>query len=326
MAENVTWTGDELNYATQQIVFFSSVTVVPIGLLLCAFAFYVFSRERLAKASVAFLYKWQLGVDMLLLIFNTYLLDRDNVLQIRLDILSDLSCRLVSLTRNLTLHASSWMTLFITLDRFMAVRHPTRLTRWRQDKLRLSLLILAMFALIFVIDLEQLFFNLEQSESARGNQTIVSKACVASPLVMAVSDIISILLRTYIPFGLMMALDVAIVRRLINSRNKFDKQKPPESARALRQRREKRFTFAVLCHNGLFFAFNLPLSIAYMFSAVNRFSGEEKDASSRVIYEFVYSIASRFALLFQCSSFFINISFNVLFRTEFIAIFSKRGH
>nr|QVK45688.1 G protein-coupled receptor [Proales similis] len=300
----------------RDIYYYFTIIVSPIGVLLNMFSFYVFSRPRLNKTNMGFLYRWQSAVDIILLLLTTFVFASRSVFGVSFANTSDFLCRVLTFLRRFILHASSWMTLFITFDRFMAVRMPTKLTELRKNKLHLSLVILAMFALIALVDVENLFYYLEQTEVVRGNQTTVQSVCTASPLVYALSDIISIVMRTYVPFVLMTVFDALIVRRIVQSKNKSNRSSG---------RREKHFTAVVLAYNCVFFALNFPLSVIYIFTTIYNLAHIELDPLPNAIFRTAFTSTVVLAFFMQAMSFVFNFTLNYLFRNEVLAIFGFRS-
>nr|QVK45686.1 G protein-coupled receptor [Proales similis] len=307
---------NQLNNISSSLFNYMAIIVCPVGVVLNMFSFYVFSRPRLNKTNMGFLYRWQSAVDIALLLITTFVMNSFNVFGISFANTSDFLCRFLTFLRRFILHASSWMTLFITFDRFMAVRLPTKLTELRKNKLHLSLVILAMFALIALVDVENLFYYLEQTELVRGNQTTVRSVCTASPLVYALSDIISIVMRTYVPFVLMTVFDALIVRRIVQSKNKSNRSSG---------RREKHFTAVVLAYNCVFFALNFPLSVIYIFTTIYNLAHIELDPLPNAIFRTAFTSTVVLAFFMQATSFVFNFTLNYLFRNEILIIFRIRG-
>nr|QVK45687.1 G protein-coupled receptor [Proales similis] len=300
----------------REIYIYFSFIGSPIGVVLNMISFYVFSRPSLNKTNMGFLYMWQSAVDIILLLLSTFVFASTRLYGVSFIDASDFLCRVLTFLRRFILHASSWMTLFITFDRFMAVRLPTKLTELRKNKLHLSLVILAMFALIALVDVENLFYYLEQTEVVRGNQTTVRSVCTASPLVYALSDIISIVMRTYVPFVLMTVFDALIVRRIVQSKNKSNRSSG---------RREKHFTAVVLAYNCVFFALNFPLSVIYIFTTIYNLAHIELDPLPNAKFNTVFLSFVVLSLFMQAASFVFNFILNHLFRNEVLAIFGFRS-
>lgn len=88
-------------------------------------------------------------------------------------------------------------------------------------------------------------------------------------------------------------------------------------------RKEHQFTIAAMSSNGLFFFFNFPLSIFYLFYDANLYSGAFKNSSTlSVLYAFYMNICLNVSFSFQALSIFMYLAFNKLFRKELIKIIS----
>nr|QVK45697.1 G protein-coupled receptor [Proales similis] len=297
---------------SDSIYFYCSIVGFPLGILLNLISFYAFSRRNLNRTNMGILYMWQTAVDTFLLFISALFIGLSFGLGIRLETTSDLWCRLLSLLRRFAVHASSWMSIFITFDRFLFINFPLGLSQPRQNrKRRLSALITIMFACIILINSANLLFSLEEIEIRQNNLTIVQRRCMPTPLVAVVSDTISILMRTYIPFGVMLALDILILLRL---------RVLKRGVGAITQR-EISFTFTVLASDCIFLLFNLPLSIAYITSSVHKLQGVQLEPVTDARFQFASRMAVLFAFVVQCFSFAGHLIFNRLFRQEVSRIY-----
>ena len=164
---------DDLTY---KINFYSILLLSPMGIILNAFSVYIFSRPRLNKTNMGFLYLWQSVIDCILLIGFVFIYPTIPIIDFNLDIASDFLCKSVSLFRRFILHSSSWITVLITLDRLLYVYFPSK-DIFLQKKRNLQIIILIMFALIIIIDFENFFYVLDIKTKnvtiTEGNRTFV---------------------------------------------------------------------------------------------------------------------------------------------------------
>nr|QVK45690.1 G protein-coupled receptor [Proales similis] len=294
-----------------QILFYSSMAMYPVGVVQNLFSIYLFSKPNPNRTNMGFLYRWQCSIDTLVLVLFFFVFAHPILLPFSIFSLSDLSCRLFSLLRRTLLHASSWMTVLITTDRYMAICHPSRLTALRKSRLRLSLVILAMFALIVLINVENVFFYLKQDEPVPGNQTAPSGICTSSSANLTASDIVSVLVRTYIPFALMIWLEVAIVRRLVGSKTTLSRGSGL---------RERHYTSVVLTLNCAFFLFNFPFSILFLLNGIFRLANVLQLDLSAKMFNLIMSSSAQFSLFPQSFSFVLNLLLNRIYRQQFKAV------
>nr|QVK45698.1 G protein-coupled receptor [Proales similis] len=297
-----------LRELSKNLNFYCSVVGYPIGILLNALSIVIFVRPNLNKTNMGFLYTWQAAFDIMLLGAASFSIAMGTAIGIPLDATSDFLCRFLSIVRRILVHASSWMSLFITFDRFLFVRYPNRLLRIRKSKRLLTCAILVMVALISLIDIPNALFYLEVTEISRNNQTIVQTRCTSSPIVKSVSDMISILMRTFIPFAFMMLLDALIIV--------FLKQSKGRSQRGQSSKRERQFTLVVLASNGVFLFFNFPVSVMYIVTTIHSLGEIRLEPLPAAVVGLTSLCTLLFSFIVQCFSFVTNLAFNKLFRHE----------
>ncbi len=317
------WKKMSLVDETNAINNYLSLTVFPIGILLNAFSLYIFSRPRLNKTNMGILNRWQLVIDIFLLAASAFVYRHHTILfPTSFYLYSSTTCGLLTFMRRFTLHSSSWMTTFIAFDRFLYV-HVSRNLKFMKSRIKLCLILVAMFILVAIVDIENAFFYLTIAEAVKNmtdfstNQTrqvsSVSKTCTASPEVSIASDIVSICLRTYFPTLIMVILDTYMIVDLRRSKKRL--------SGSIRSKKETQFTFTVILSNILFFLFNSPLSVAYFVGYGLRGTGQPNKVIE--IYNFVFGLTLNIALLHQSLEFFIIVSINKLFRKELRKVFKS---
>jgi hypothetical protein len=145
------------------------------------------------------------------------------------------------------------------------------------------------------------------------NQTSVS--CTATPILLNITDVMNVILRSYLPFLIMLACNILLTRELIRSKKKMLKSDS--------FRREYNFTFTVIGMNIFFFILYTPWSVYYI---LNRIYNSSTPNLSQVIIErinLLRSISFSFAYLNNASVFVVNAIFNKLFRKELFGLFKR---
>ena len=304
-----------LNNMNTMVTNYYMLTCSSIGIPLNLLSILTFARLVNNKTNMSFLYICQSLVDINLflvnllvvrsptLFFNTNFINQSNAL-----------CQLITYLRRFTLHTSSWTTVLITVDRFIFVIYKNRF-KLMQSKWFLCLLILAMFAIITVLDTPNFLFYL----SSNSNKTFQTyKSCVSDMDETISSDFISIMLRTYIPFVVMIVLNGIMIKKIMKSSRMSLKQTINH------QRKEYQFTISVMLVNVFFFVVNLPESVFNIVYDYYLYSGVFLSSSTfRLTYYLIAGIFSDFSLLFQTFSFFSYLAFNRVFRRQFKILFLK---
>jgi hypothetical protein len=270
---------------------------------------------------MGFLYRWQTIIDIIVLLLLIFIFRSNVLLRISVAAQADILCRSFTLLRRSVLHFSSWISVYITFDRFIKIHHPSKLL-FMQNKKKVSLFICVMFLVITILNLPNFFFYQEVLTTMRiqnitfleNNMTVINRTrlissstmrCTANLEINLASDIISISLRTYLPFILMLIFDIIVIKDLFVSKAKLS---------ISNQKKEIKFSLAVIFITVSIFIFNGALSVAFLMVYTNSIT------SSNVWYTFTVT----FSFYLQTFSFFINFFLNSLFRNEFLLMIKLR--
>ena len=303
-----------VNKINDTIDYYFNITSSAIGIPCNLISIFIFSRLMRNKNNMGFLYIWQCSIDLFMLFYFLFIVRSNVIFRINLNDQSDLTCRLFSFLRRFIIHASSWIAVIITFDRitFVLYGHVNRF-RFLKSKINITCIIFAIFTLIAIVDIPNLFHLINQKG-----------ACKPDFLVKISTDIISIFLRTYIPFGLMVIFNTIMIRKILKNKRIVANQ-------SANSRKEAQFTLAVIASNAYFLVLNLPLSLFYIFYDVNLYSAAFVNPSSFFDkYLLANTIINDIAACEQTFSFFIYLAFNKLFRNMFLStigqIFRSRSN
>lgn len=302
------------NITNQFIYYFVIVSsVIGISGNLLSMVIFIRLTFKNTKINMGLLYTCQTIIDLITLIL-TLLVFRGSVFIFGINILtiSDSYCRAFGFLRRYTLHASVWMSVLISFDRFTFVLYEQRF-RFMKNKLILFAIIFGVMLLIAIVDIENLFYYLAVS-----SKTGVFSCTLSDQLSLA-SDIISMFLRTYIPMILMAVFNGLVIYQLFKrSKSSNLVQNQNNSLK----RKEHQFTIAVMSCNILFFLTNFPYSIFYIPYDIEFYSGVlKRNSTLSAIYTLVLNIIISVAFVSQICSIFMYLAFNKLFRKEFTRIF-----
>ena len=294
------------NDISNYFVIVSSSIGIPLNLV----SILVFSRFINKKNNMGFLYISQSVVDIIL--FLTWLLVmRSSPLMFPQlpENVSKSACKVVRFFRRLTLHYSSWMPVIITFDRLIFVLYDNdERFKFMKKKSSLACIILTVFTVIAILDIPNFFFYLPDQISAQ---------CIAPFGIVLSSDLISISLRTYIPFILMIIFNVIMMRKILETSRIVAK-------RNSLKRKGYQLTFAAMAFDVYFFVTNFPLSVYYIVYDINLYSGAfSLDPEYGAYINMVFWIFVDVSFVDQTFSFFINLAFNKLFRKELLLLVSK---
>jgi hypothetical protein len=216
----------------------------------------------------------------------------------------------------------SWIQALITFDRFRSVVYPQKFN-FIKSRFKLKCIFSSLFFIVMLINLSHLGYYTVITSSTKKltfdsvlnqsiNVTSDTLSCTSSYGLGLYTDIMVVLLRSYIPFGIMFSMNIVTTKKLVESK------KHVVQNRSLKK--EMHFTKTVIFMDLMFFILYTPWSIWY---AVNRTSGSLPSLQSPLIsayLNFFQSIFFSMAFLNNCASFFLNITFNNLFRKEFLRL------
>lgn len=304
----------EINYLNQLGADFNRyflISSAAFGIPSNLVAMFIFSRLAHKKTNMGFLYTWQASIDLSVLLITFFVARSSSVfLSFSLANLNDSMCKFVIFARRYILHASSWMPVLITFDRFTFVLYGhSRRFKFLKNKFLLVIIILIMLTLLAILDIPNLMFYLPANTS--------NPSCMADRNIVLSSDMISIVLRTYLPFLIMIVLNALMVRKIRESSRRTFKQTAVG-------RREYHFTLATMAYDAYFLLFNFPLSVFYIFFDINLYSGAfMNDRLLAAKYSLANSAFINFSFCEQTLTIFMYVAFNKLFRNELIRVCTK---
>lgn len=314
MSDNI----NSVQSLTKFINFYFSIIIIPIGIVLNILTIIIFSTQKNRERNISnmnILYIALCVYDILAL-FNSVLFAQ---LLPSLDIIlinySDILCKLLSLWRKTIIQSPSWIQVLITVDRFRSVVCYNRFT-FLKKKSTLIIMLILIFVIFLVVNMDQIWFytipvvnfnvvfdaSLNQSQ----NVTTQSLLCTSTSEVSLATDTINVIFRFFVPFFLMLVMNILLSKNVIDSKKKTNHNK----IRSFR--RECNYTLTVIGLNLIFFLLNLPWAIWYILSHINSL----QTPNGIISLNFLNGIAYSIFYLNNLSSFFLNLIFNRLFRKQ----------
>ena len=184
----------------------------------------------------------------------------------------------------------------------------------------------AIFVLVFLVNVENFMFYLSVTNKNTtvkvDNHTeylmVVTASCKSTTLVGVMSNFVSAIVRTLVPFPIMLILNVMISVTLISSKKNLAKN----TNKSLRK--EYQFAFTVVGMNVMFFIFYFPLAVGHLSQAILQIIPPVSLLLSTTV-NLIYNVASNVAYVYMALNFFFSFFFNFLFRNElFVMIGLKR--
>ena len=292
-----------------KVSFYSILAILPAGFILNIMTSLIFLRKKFSTTTMGFYYTIIALVNNILaiIVMITYLSPKfgDDFL-----LVSDLSC--VFLTFNVRLFAqmSSWLNVFITVDRMVSITYPNKYP-FLKNKKKLTLLMLVLFFMLVALNIPNFFFKVEAEFefNSTTNLTEVTKYCTSDDLVVRVRDTIVLVFRIALPIFLMVLMNIYLVYKLFKLRRKFRSKSE--------LKKEYHFAVSIFAMNVLYTLSLIPSFIAIIF--LNLFDYDETSligTKKQAIIQFYFSLAILISSYSVSFPFFINLGFNKIFRSE----------
>lgn len=298
-----------LNKVSADVAFYYLIISVPIGIPCNLISILVFRRlMKKNPNNMGFLGICQSCVDLVLLL-SFLLLIRSSPLIFPQNLadLNDNLCRFLVHLRRFIIHASSWMPVIITFDRFTFVLygHNNRF-KFMKSKVYLLLIIFGIFVMLAVVNTPNFLFSVQKGK------------CTTDYGLIIATDVISITFRTYIPFTLLILFNWLMIRRIYkNSRTMLQ-----HNSQTAITGKEHSFTISVIFYDGYFFCLNFPVTIYYILKDffLHRFS---TDLLFGAQFNMFNAVVVNLSYYENSYVFFIYMAFNKLFRREFLNLVAK---
>lgn len=300
-----------LNGTTFKMNEYFNIVIASIGIPGNLIGIVVFSRLIGRKTNMGLLYTCQCVIDFITMII-ILLIIRGSTLFYGSNIMDkyDSICKFTFFMRRFMLNNSSWMAVITSFDRFVFIFYKNRF-QFMRSKIKLFAIIITIMFFMALINIPNMFYAISPQQ-----------ICSANFSITLLSDIISILFRTYIPLTLMVIFYVMMIYKISKTRANNALAKLP---RGHRPRKENQFTIAVISSDVMFFITHFPLSIsylvydAYLYSGI--FSHDPLLAAENVFSLFLIINISFLDMTF---SVFIYFTFNKVFRKEFLNLIFLR--
>lgn len=307
---------NSINY---YIYFIASITIVPIGTILNIIAILIFIRKRFNKTNFGFM-------NIILILFDTFSLIWSFVIYKYLPAIdhdlgfkSEFLCFTYQYFSRLVQQLPGFIQVFISTYQYFEINLRGNKLWFNTFKKRGNILA-GIFFMNFIICLINVpnFFKYLRISRFYNNETrseMLRIRCSHDLKLSFISSVITALMRSLIPVGLLIYLNILIARTLFNSRRKFIKTTE-------NSKREMNFTFGLFISNIIFFVFNSPLSVSYVLVIVIQ---NFHDLDSYIVSTalLIHACCNAFAFSYNSLSFFLNIMLNKAFRAEFYICFGK---
>lgn len=302
-------------------LFYASTILTSIGILFNMLSILVFLRKSLRSTIMGYfnIILAIFNILVLLAFFTQYFttsIGKDSTL------ISNASCKTIHFVSRVLLHTVSWIQASMAIDRMLRISFSTKFTNIINNRLILSAILA--FLLIFILGLnfanltQKLVYNSTSSTSINENQTVtIEVKCTSTFSFILARDIVSLLMRSILPFLIMLICNSILVKLIISSKRKFKRNNGKRSEST----KEYQLAFSIIALNIIFLITNVPIAIVLILD--NYFSNEFNGSRvSAAIFLLLHYIFGYFGSLNYILTFPINLKFNKIFRIEFFKTLS----
>lgn len=291
------------------IYFYSSVLIVPLGVLFNSITFAIFSSRKFRKTNYGFISSVLAIFDSLSLFWSYFIYKYLVLLNPDFFIRSSFFCFSLQYFSRVIQMLPIYIQVFLTAFQYFEIKFTIK--KYFKNKNYILAILLLLFASVFLLNIPNLFkYTKHEYLNSTLNQTIEIRYCKHHWILSIVSDFETAFLRTLFPLIIFCILNFLIARALIKSKRKFTKK-------THKLKREYQYAFSLFLINFIFVIFNFPLTITYILVNVyENFLGLAKESILIRKMEFIHLTTNAIAFFYNTLSFFVNLIFNFAFRRE----------
>ena len=328
----------QLNMSLKKIDlnFYMIMILFPVGIVLNLIQLYVFSKKTLnSKTNMGSMHALLSFFNLFALVNSILLTQLLPFLKVDIKNYTNFGCKLLSFTQRISLDIPSFQQVLITFQFYLSIKHPLKFIALQNSRKNYLVVIALMIIFAMAENIEYFFYELTLTYSnitsdvanVTLNTTLNSSniqpsmsdyltynyICYSSFYLTISAGISSLLLRNFIPFGIMLVLNILIIVHVYQNHLKLNK--------SYKARGHKHFFLSIMSINALFFVLYLPWSIAQIIVFVQYFftaRSTTESISEGVL--FFYNIGWSISYLNYMFPFFVYLGFNRLFRKELFQI------
>lgn len=294
---------DDFEYFIRNIL---PLIVLILGTFGNTIGFLVFSRKRFQKLSVRNVCRFLAVTDTICLI---QIIEDYSTFEPRN--FTNLTCQILRYFNFSLGPISSWVLVYITIERFISIAFPKQSALFKKRKYQISfVLIISFYNFAFYLPIPLFVLLVAYSDASNSTNASQSYLCdfrtENSRRILSLLDLAN---STLIPFALMFVNSTLIIYAIFKSRKKMMSTGPTNKANKS-LKKDIRFAVTSVFLNAIFFILNLPICAIGILSI---------EFSVLFIQTTVYVYYSNFAV-----NYYIFFFFNSIFRDECLVMIGLR--
>ena len=299
-----------------QFRFYSIVTLIPIGIVGNIISLFIFTRPSFnQKTNTGLLYTLFCAINLITLVYVASFKNVNSFTEFNIE----LPLSVQELLEYILFQSLSWVQVIISVDRFIAVLYPVKGVRFMSKRWVLYSIILGLFIVIIGVN-SPFFVRITVTEKDEYNRTVTHVNFMTYKF-YTINYYIRNFMRIYIPYLIIVIVDIMVIIRLKKSRTKFNQRQNRQVSNTAN--RSSRFTRNTILIDLIYLIFNIP-STSYTNYIIIYFS--LKYAGIQIglpspYYELLAVLLSSLAYYYLTLNFLLFLLFNRIFRSEFITLF-----
>lgn len=309
------------NKLSDQINFYFSTVIIPIGILLNSLTILVFTFGEKSKinvnSNITLLNIGHCTYDTLALLNSILFSQMLPSIGINVMNYSLSNCLALNWWRRTIGQATSWLQVVLTFERFVSVVYVNRFTFFKSKFVVIGILF-STFTILGFVNIGQFWFYIEAKQSVNNTANMTAnQVCTSSNSVALATDLINVFFRFLIPFIVMLTMNILLSRSLFRSKKRTN-AKSQQLSNSASFKRERNYTITIIGFNCVFFVLNIPWAIWYVLSHIQQAGLALQSSLDRAAINLLNSIVFSIFYLNNSSSFILNICFNRWFRQQFL--------
>ena len=295
--------------------FYSCLVIVNIGLVANLLNILVSMRKELQKNTMGFYNVLMSTFNILTLVTVCYLnLFIESLGDEQLILKSNLSCAGILFISRLFPQVASWLNVMVTFDRMICVSRMKRDT-YANNKRRLTLIVAGICMVLSGINAPNLFFSLKTQATLNlmTNITRVETDCKASNLLILIRDMVSAVMRIFLPLVLQASMNALLIYKLYSIRRRVESSQMTST-----MKRDHKFAFTIIVLNVIAVITEFPVIVCLAYINVYGYSQSfiVTTSNQAAIASFAYLCTMVLSSFTYVALFFVNVVTNKLFRRE----------
>jgi hypothetical protein len=295
------------------VIVYTYPIISLIGFITNTLSFIIFSRKRFKNTIFFTYFRFLVIFDIITLVFPINKLFELNF-NIYFRDFSDELCKFRFYFTYSIFPISGWVLVLISFDRFVNISFPNRFLLTKKATFQLSMCLIV-FGLNFTYYIPNLFYYIRVNVNSKNstNQTVLTYKCTNPGFPIEWMDIIE---SSLLPYLLMFSFTSFSIFLLFKSRSKSSIKSSNKSSI---KKKDLRFALTSIALDFVFILLNLPDGILKLANLYNQNLFKNQD-----IYQFLSSLFYLIAYTNSALVFFINVTFNSMFRNELICFFKNK--